>query len=89
MLENSEMGCSFSLIEIDECASNPCLNGGTCFNRINEYTCKCKEGCSGVNCVLGNVWHFNDMHCIAMKFFIIDISLSLIYSSVNGRCFFY
>ena len=29
---------------IDMCASNPCLNGGTCFNQINNYSCVCPAG---------------------------------------------
>ncbi|KAK2160812.1 hypothetical protein NP493_1626g00009 [Ridgeia piscesae] len=29
--------------DIDECASNPCENGGTCTNEINSFKCKCVE----------------------------------------------
>lgn len=28
-------------VNIDECASNPCLNQGTCFDDISGYTCHC------------------------------------------------
>ena len=28
-------------IDIDDCASNPCRNGGTCKDGINDYTCTC------------------------------------------------
>ncbi len=28
-------------IEIDECASSPCRNGGKCNNLINSYSCDC------------------------------------------------
>ena len=30
--------------EIDECESNPCSNGGTCIDEIDEYRCACLDG---------------------------------------------
>uniref|UniRef100_A0A8C9W046 Neurogenic locus notch homolog protein 1 n=1 Tax=Scleropages formosus TaxID=113540 RepID=A0A8C9W046_SCLFO len=33
-------------INIDECASSPCHNGGTCVDGINNFTCSCPEGYS-------------------------------------------
>ena len=27
--------------DVDECASNPCQNGGTCSNEQNGFNCKC------------------------------------------------
>jgi len=27
--------------QIDECASNPCLNGATCVDGIGNYSCQC------------------------------------------------
>ena len=41
--------CLF-LPDIDECASNPCQNGGICNDGINGYTCFCPAGFTGVNC---------------------------------------
>ena len=38
------------VIDVDDCASGPCLNGGTCTDDINRYTCKCAVGYSGLNC---------------------------------------
>ncbi len=35
---------------INECASNPCLNGGTCVDIINGYTCTCPQYYNGTNC---------------------------------------
>ena len=29
------------VIDVDDCASGPCLNGGTCTDDVNGYTCKC------------------------------------------------
>ncbi|XP_072017425.1 uncharacterized protein [Amphiura filiformis] len=34
----------------DECASNPCYNGGTCTDGVNSYTCHCLAGYEGINC---------------------------------------
>ena len=39
-----------SLADIDDCAPQPCLNGGTCSDGINEYSCDCLPGYSGTNC---------------------------------------
>lgn len=31
-------------VEIDECSSNPCRNGGTCVDEENGFHCQCPEG---------------------------------------------
>ena len=36
--------------DIDECASSPCQNGGTCVDDSNSYTCNCVVGYAGKNC---------------------------------------
>lgn len=36
--------------DINECASLPCQNNGTCIDLINEYKCSCTNGYSGMNC---------------------------------------
>ncbi len=35
---------------IDDCAAQPCLNGGACTDGVNSYTCTCAAGFSGTNC---------------------------------------
>lgn len=38
-------------IDINECASGPCLNGGTCLEPVaNTYSCRCPPGVNGTNC---------------------------------------
>lgn len=37
-------------VNIDECASFPCQNGGTCHDGINSFTCECSSGYVGTNC---------------------------------------
>ncbi|KAI3381296.1 hypothetical protein SNEBB_005488 [Seison nebaliae] len=34
----------------DECQSQPCGYGGTCFNLVNGYLCLCVDGTIGANC---------------------------------------
>ena len=37
-------------IDIDECASNPCVNGGTCEQSIpGQFICRCPQGTISTN----------------------------------------
>ncbi|XP_052217766.1 uncharacterized protein LOC127835394 isoform X2 [Dreissena polymorpha] len=40
--------------DINECASSPCLHGGTCSDGVNDYTCTCSDGFSGRNCEINS-----------------------------------
>ena len=40
-------------LDIDDCQSNSCLNGGTCTDGINDYTCSCLPGYTARNCGIG------------------------------------
>ena len=35
---------------VNECASNPCQNGGSCSDRVNSYMCQCPDTHTGSNC---------------------------------------
>ena len=35
---------------INECASDPCLNGATCDDGRGSYTCRCADGWEGIDC---------------------------------------
>ncbi|KAK1884112.1 Protein crumbs like 1 [Dissostichus eleginoides] len=37
-------------VNIDECESEPCQNGGTCEDQINGYICTCAQGFLGEHC---------------------------------------
>ncbi|XP_078574850.1 uncharacterized protein LOC144861039 [Branchiostoma floridae x Branchiostoma japonicum] len=37
-------------MDVDECASTPCQNGGTCINGVNSYHCHCTVGYGGEIC---------------------------------------
>jgi hypothetical protein len=43
----------YCVTDINECDSNPCVNGGTCVNRVNSYACTCVGGYIGTNCQTG------------------------------------
>jgi hypothetical protein len=36
--------------QIDECASDPCINGGTCQDLVDGFNCSCPDGYSGSTC---------------------------------------
>ncbi|NXD42033.1 SNED1 protein, partial [Copsychus sechellarum] len=38
--------------EIDECQSQPCLNGGQCKDRVSAFLCLCEPGYTGYHCEL-------------------------------------
>ena len=59
----------FFLQDINECASDPCQNGGTCMDAQNGYTCMCSQGFEGLHCEGGEVlaytgiWNYDtDVH---------------------------
>ena len=39
--------------DINECSSNPCLNGGTCVDQVNGFNCTCVAGYTGTRCERG------------------------------------
>ena len=38
---------------IDECHDMPCLNGGTCTDGVNSFSCDCVAGFVGDTCGIG------------------------------------
>ena len=39
-----------NFLDIDECSSSPCENGGTCVDGVDVYTCECMAGYTGDQC---------------------------------------
>ena len=35
---------------INDCASNPCLNGGQCVDEVDSFRCQCASGFNGKRC---------------------------------------
>lgn len=54
-------------LDVNECVSKPCRNGGTCENLQGSYRCKCKSGFLGKHCEIGlYAYHF---------FYVIDVTV--------------
>ena len=41
------------LVDINECSSSPCMNGATCNDAVNSYTCACVAGYTETHCETG------------------------------------
>ena len=50
-----------NVLDINECHSNPCQNGGTCTDFINYYSCQCAAGFSGINCGTSKIIKIHSM----------------------------
>ena len=46
--------------DIDDCAGQPCQNGGNCTDKVNDFRCDCVAGYTGKNCSIGeeNFTHY-------------------------------
>ena len=43
------------ILDIDDCLSNACANGGSCVDGVNNYSCICPVGYTGDLCESGKV----------------------------------
>ena len=48
--------------DVDECASSPCQNGGSCVDIIYGYYCACKSGFHGLHCEQGELTYITNVH---------------------------
>ena len=39
---------SFHFVDYDECASDPCQNGGECVDQVNKFICECTGDFDGM-----------------------------------------
>ncbi len=37
-------------VNVDDCASSPCLNGGSCRDEVGTFVCSCPSGWTGERC---------------------------------------
>ena len=47
-------------LDIDECASSPCANGGICIKGVDIFTCQCLAGYTGNDCETGEIFLENE-----------------------------
>ena len=40
-------------VDINECESDPCMNGAACDDHVNGYSCDCGYGYMGIHCETG------------------------------------
>jgi hypothetical protein len=52
----------FINVDVDNCASSPCQNGGICNNLLNNYTCTCNGTWTGYHCSEATL-SCNDITC--------------------------
>ena len=45
----------FFATDVDECASDPCDNGGSCDDLVAGYNCTCAAGFTGANCEISKL----------------------------------
>ena len=50
MQSNVQMYLFIHSLDTDECASNPCQNGATCNDYVNQYNCTCAPGWENTHC---------------------------------------
>ena len=49
------MFCIGLFLDINECHTHPCLNGATCHDQVNGYSCTCASGYTGGRCETGTL----------------------------------
>ena len=57
----------FSCLDIDDCASWPCNNGGRCIDEIDSFTCQCLPGFTGVQCETSESLLVSDLLTIGLN----------------------
>ena len=46
------------VLDINECDSSPCQNGGSCGDEVNKFSCTCAVGFEGATCQTGRSFTF-------------------------------
>ena len=52
-----------NLSDINDCNSDPCENGATCDDGVNDYKCTCMAGYDGKNCSQSKLNHLFSSTC--------------------------
>ncbi len=66
---------------MNQCAQNPCQNGGTCVNYGTQgFVCQCRFGCTGQtcsNCKRNPLFHNMTREALRLQKFLLFIALFL------------
>ena len=54
----------YFVVALNDCASDPCLNGGTCEPGPGGYSCACQEGYDGNHCEVKRLGMKNSFICL-------------------------
>ena len=83
MLHSTRVVC-FDLLEIDECASGPCLNTGTCTDFLDAFECSCAVGYTGIRCETGTGPLFlSHSHSVVYNYTVNGSALSPVMQKTN------
>lgn len=50
------------VVDLDECSSSPCENGGTCTDMVGDFFCECPIEYKGKNCSIGKLSRICGVH---------------------------
>lgn len=53
--------------DINECESMPCVNGGVCEDKVNNYTCTCTANFTGSRCETGESFLIRPFWILLLK----------------------
>jgi len=51
-------------VDYDDCSSTPCMNGATCKDGTDSYTCACIAGYNGTACETGKLLFKHVCYCV-------------------------
>ena len=40
----------YTIVDLEECSSDPCINGAVCIDGIDRFICFCPPGFYGIKC---------------------------------------
>ena len=61
------------ITDINECSSNPCLNGGSCTDQVNGYICKCRPRYAGAQCQTSKKYFWRNIPWIVLAKVVIHL----------------
>ena len=72
----------YSFLDIDDCASSPCQNGGKCIDGVASFTCQCDPGWAGDVCDESkyNAKKVLDVNFVTKKSSLLDRWVKIYYS---------